>query len=150
MKGKGKGELYTRPTSYEQDGDARKGLPDTIVSTINNGVDQSIPTLENEDEPELIVDVDGYMDHEHANGSDYVDQQSETGGALDGPYPDGPIHSSDTTRVPEQLVEREYAMDGLIDSINRMRAGPGDHPEDPTRGVDERGVPVDYTAAGDE
>ena len=90
------------------------------------------------------------MDHQHDNGGDYVDQQYETGGALDGPYPDGPNHSSDTTPVPEQLVERDYAMDGLIDSMNRMRAGPGDHPEDRTGGVDEQGVQVDYTAVGDE
>ena len=38
-------------------------------------------------------------------------------------------------------------MDDLIASMNGMRAGPHDSPVSETRNVDERGVPVDYTAA---
>ena len=51
---KGKGELYVRPTSYEQDGDAKRGLPDIIQSTVNNGVDPSLIPLEGEGEQELV------------------------------------------------------------------------------------------------
>ena len=38
-------------------------------------------------------------------------------------------------------------MDDLVASMNCMRAGPHDSPTSETGSADERGVPVDYTAA---
>ena len=69
---KGKGDLYARSTSYEQYGNAAKGLPDTIEHNVNNGVDPSI---------ELLADGD---DRELTNGeADSGDQQQDIGGQLE-------------------------------------------------------------------
>ena len=66
---KGRGELYTKPTSYEQDGDAKSGLPDTIdPDTVNDGIDPAILPLDTPDEPNLI---DTLEEVQHDNGGEY-------------------------------------------------------------------------------
>ena len=51
---KGKGEIYTKPTSYEQDGGAKSDLPDTIDSPVNDGVDPAILHLDIHDETDIV------------------------------------------------------------------------------------------------
>ena len=55
---KGKGEIYTKPTSYEQDSGAESDLPDTIDSSVNDGVDPAILHLDIHDETDIIDTLD--------------------------------------------------------------------------------------------
>ena len=126
---KGKGELYVRPTSYEQDEEIGKGLPDTIEPAVHDGVDPSVLPLDNPDEPEL-----GEV------------RQYDDGGALIEREPDDADGHHVESATPERVEDADPEMDGLVDSMNRMRAGPHDHPQYSASGIDERGVPVDYTA----
>ena len=64
---KGKGELAIRATSFEQDGDSKKGmpdvLPDTIEAAVNNGIDPTLAALDSEDFPDIINDMPDEPEH---------------------------------------------------------------------------------------
>ena len=126
---KGKGELYVRPTSYEQDEEIGKGLPDTIEPAVHDGVDPSVLPLYNPDEPEL-----GEV------------RQYDDGGALIEREPDDADGHHVESATPERVEDADPEMGGLVDSMNRMRGGPHDHLQYSAGGIDERGIPVDYTA----
>ena len=55
---KGKGEIYTKPTSNEQDSGAKSDLSDTIDSPVNDGVDPAILHLDIHDETDIIDTLD--------------------------------------------------------------------------------------------
>ena len=43
---KGTGELEKRTASFEQDGDARNGVPETMQTEVNNGIDPSVSLMD--------------------------------------------------------------------------------------------------------
>ena len=133
---KGRGELATRPTSYEQDGDARNGLPDTMEPTVNNGADPAILAVDNPDEPELVDNMIDHDEPQHAGGS-----------AFDEPELDEQHYNGEDIPSVPPYEEPCEVMDDLANRMNLMRAGPHGYRDDANGGVDEQGVPVDYTAA---
>ena len=143
---KGKGELYVRPTSYQQDGDAKRGLPDIIQSTVNNGVDPSLIPLEGEEEQEL---VEGRADGGEVRDDD-VGEYIDSGNAVSERDQSGEVGQYGEYIADEPASEPDPAMDSLVESMNRMRAGPHDDRDHGNGSVDERGVPVDYTAGNCE
>ena len=138
---KGKGDLYARPTSYEQYGNTAKGLPDTIEPNVNNGVDPSTGPLEDDREPTNGEADSG--DQQQDSGGELEEQQFDNGEALsEVDLRDGSEPYEEAIQA-EQLEEHDNAIDGLVDSMNRMRAGLQDQ-----GGLDERGIPEDYTSTG--
>lgn len=65
---KGRGEMYDKPTSYEQDGGAKSGLPDTMDTTVKNGVDPAVLPLDIHDDTDLIDTLD---EVQYDNGGEY-------------------------------------------------------------------------------
>ena len=51
---KGKGELEKRTVSFEQDDEMRNGLPETMQTEVNNGVDISVSLMDESHDQELI------------------------------------------------------------------------------------------------
>ena len=146
---KGKGDLYVRPISYEQYGDAAKGLPDTTEPIVNNGVDPSVEPLVGGDDHELI-NLDGYDGELHQDGGDKPEvQQYDSGGASNEPDPNDDIKPYEEDIPDVRTDERDNDMDDLVDSMNKMQAGPRDPVRDPEGGLDERGVTESYTSAGE-
>ena len=143
---KGKGDLYARPTSY---GDATKGLPDTIEPIVNNGMDPSVEPLVGRDNHELI-NVDGYDGELHQDGGGEPEvQQYDSGGASDEPDPNDDIELYEEDKPDIRTNECDNDMDDLVDSMNKMQAGPRGPVGDPEGRLDERGVPESYTSAGE-
>ena len=68
---KGKGELYAPPTSYVQDSDAKRGLPDTMETTVNNGIDPSIAISDSRDNSDVVDGVLKDYQHDENGGTDY-------------------------------------------------------------------------------
>ena len=146
---KGKGDLYARPTSYEQYGDAAKGLPDAIKPIVNDGVDLSVGLIVGGDDRELIS-VDRYDGELHRDGGGEPEvQQYDSSGLLNEPDPNYDIEPYEEDIPDVQTDESDNDMDELVDNMNRMRAGPRDPIGDPEGGLDERGVPESYTSAGE-
>ena len=54
---KGKGDLAKPTVTFEQDGVLRNGVPETIVTEVNNGVDPSVSLMDAIDYQELIYCV---------------------------------------------------------------------------------------------
>ena len=143
---KGKGDLYARPTSYEQYGNAAKGLPDTMEPNVNNGVDPSIGPLE-DDRDQKNGEADS-GDQQQDSGGELEEQQFDNGEALSEVDLRDGIEPYVEAIQAEQPEDHDNDIDDLVDSMNRMRAGPRDQGEDPTGGLDERGIPEDYTSTG--
>ena len=142
---KGKGDLYAKPTSYEQDSDAKTGLPDTIGTTVNDGVDPAVPPLNNPDEPDL---VDAVEEVQYDNGGEYEREQQPDNDAVDDIDMHGEIGEHPAVEPQEQPYVEDPVMDSLSADMNRMRAGPRDEDDIDLHGIDPNGVPVDYTAGG--
>ena len=51
---KGKGGLEKRTVSFEQDDEMRNGLPETMQTEVNNGVDPSVSLMDESHDQELI------------------------------------------------------------------------------------------------
>ena len=143
---KGKGNLYARSTSHEQYGNATKGLPDTMEPNVNNGVDPSMESLADDREPTNGEADSG--DQQQDSGGELEEQQYDNGEALNELDLRDGIELYREAIQAEQPEEHDNDMDDLVDSMNRMRAGPRDQGEDPTGGLDERGIPEDYTSTG--
>ena len=119
---KGKGDLYARPTSYEQYGNAAKGLPDTVEPNVNNGVDPSIEPLE--DDRETRNEEADSGDQQQDSGGELKEQQFDNGEALSEVDPRDDSEPYEEAVQAEQPEEHDNYIDDLVDSMNRMRAGP--------------------------
>ena len=134
---KGKGELATLPTLYEQDGHERRGLPDMMDTVVNNGIDPSTKGLDSHDYSDIIDDVPIEQDH-HENGATHA-------------APDliEPVYYEDAIApVYPPGKPKPVDMDDLISSLRSMDAGRFGRVEDSDETVDAHGIPVDYTAVG--
>ena len=77
---KGKGEIYTKPTSNEQDSGAKSDLSDTIDSPVNDGVDPAILPLDIDDETDIIDTLD---EVQYDDGGEYGHGQQSDDVAVD-------------------------------------------------------------------
>ena len=132
---KGKGELETRPISYMQDSDAKRGLPDTIEITVNNGIDPSVAVLESDDRTDVVNDTPDEQQDEGNDVTDYLPDLNQS------TYCDDAI-------VPLNVPAKQKLsdMEELINSFKSMDAGRFVREEDSEETHDAQGVPVDYTA----
>lgn len=132
---KGQGELATRPTAYEQESGAKAGLPDTIETMVNNGVDPSIAALRDTDYLEHVEEtMDEQQQLDNHAGSSGVDLST-------------PTHSDDAIAPPYIAMRpKPVDMDDLIGILNRLEVGLYAHVDEPRDSNDAQGVPVDYTA----
>ena len=141
---KGKGEIYTKPTSYEQDSGAKSDLPDTIDSLVNNGVDPAILPLDIHDESDII---DTLNEEQYDNGGEYGRGQQSDDAAGNDSELHGETDEYQELEIREQTHGYDHEIDSLVDDMNRMRAGPRDYDEKGLDGIDSSGVPADYTAS---
>jgi hypothetical protein len=102
--------------------------------------------LDVEDEQEQIEDGTDGSEARCDDVGEYIDQHNDSGGAVSGRDPSGAVRQYEEAVADEPPSEPDPAIDRLVESMSRMRAGPHDDRDDGSGGVDERGVPVDYTA----
>ena len=132
---KGKGEIEKRTVSFEQDGEMRNGLPETMHTDDNNGVDSSVSLMDESYDQELI----------------YVDADQETNNALDAheeePYTEESNYADDMIPTPRVRIEpRVVDMDDLLSSFRQLGVGSPDAVR--MEYGDEQGVPRDYGENG--
>ena len=136
---KGKGELAIRATSFEQDGDSKKGmpdvLPDTIEAAVNNGIDPTLAALDSEDFPDIINDMPDEPEHSEGSTTDMMYDLSQ---------PNYVDHAIAAVRLP--MKPKSVEMEDLINSLRGMEVGPYVRTEDSEEAFDAQGVAVDYTA----
>ena len=108
---KGTGELEKRTVSFEQDGDARNGLPETMQTEVNNRIDPSVSLMDENHNQELI----------------YVDAEPETvtyDAHQEEPYTEEPIYADDMVWTPRVRVgPRAVDMDELLTSFRQLAVG---------------------------
>jgi hypothetical protein len=136
---KGKGELAIQATSFEQDGDSKKGmpdvLPDTIEAAVNNGIDPTLAALDSEDFPDIINDMPDEPEHSEFSTTDIMYDLSQ---------PNYVDHAIGAVRLP--MKPKSVEMEDLINSLRGMEVGPYVRTEDSEEAFDAQGVAVDYTA----
>ena len=136
---KGKGELAVRATSYEQDGGSKNampdGLPDTIETAVNNGIDPTLAALDSEDFSDAIDDMPDKQEHDEGSATDMMYDLSQPN------YADDAI-----TPLCLVVKQRPVEMEDLINSLRSMKVSPYVRMEDSNETFDAQGVAVDYTA----
>ena len=129
---KGKGDLAKPTVTLEQDGVVRNGLPETIVSEVNNGVDPSVSLMDANDNQELIYcETDQVIDDLDEMQQEELDVED-----LDDMVP------VQRARVEPKAVE----IDDLMNSFRQLAVG--QPPASPQEDIDEQGVPEDYGENG--
>ena len=128
----GKSELVGTDNINETVNGKTEGLPETIETTINEGVDPSITLLDANYNPELVYEEAG-------------DQIDET--QLDEPHVEESGLADDMIPPPTVRFEpKEVAMDDLMTSFRKLAVGLPHTVSAET--VDEQGVPEDYGENG--
>ena len=132
---KGKGELEKRTVSFEVDGEMRNGLPETMQTEVNNGVDPSVSLMDASHDQELI-----YVDADQETNNTHDAHQEE-------PYTEESYYADDMIPTPRVQIEpRVVDMDELLSSFRQ----PGVKNPDAAQVEygDEQGVPKDYGENG--
>ena len=125
--------------NFEQDSDARNGLPETMETVVNNGVDPSVSLMDANHDQELVYDEvveptesesveqqDEQQDEQHVEESDCVDDM-----------------------VPSEIVPAEPRDDEMDDLMGSFRQLAVNRPlTSPHEDADERGIPEDYGENG--
>ena len=136
---KGKGGLDVRATFYEQDGGSKKampnGLPDTIETELNNGVDPTLAVLDSEDFSDVIDDTLDEQEHDEGSATNMMYDSSQ------------PNYADDAIALLRLAVKpRAVEMEDLINSLRSMEVSPYVRTEDSNETLNAQGVAVDYTA----
>ena len=130
---KGKGDLVKRTVTFEQDGDIRNGLPETMVTEVNNGVDPSVSLMDHNQEL-IYCETDQVMDDVGETQQDYLHIEESK-------YVDDMVPAQ-RVRVEPKAVQ----MDDLMSSFRQLAVG---QPlASPHEDADEQGVPEDYGENG--
>ena len=132
---KGKGELDGRLTSYDQDSDAKKRLPNTIEIVVNDGIDPAVAVLDGDEFADVIDNIPDVNEHQENSATDMTYDLNHPTYADDAIAP---------LRLPAKPKPDE--MDDLIDSLKSLEVGPYVRTEDSYEMFDEQGVPIDYTS----
>lgn len=132
---KGKGELDGRVTSYDQDSDAKKRLPDTIEIVVNDGIDPAVAALDGDEFTDMIDDIPDVNEHQENGATDMTYDLNH------------PMYADDAI-APLRLraKPKPVEMDDLIDSLKSLEVGPYVRTVDSYEKFDEQGVPIDYTS----